>query len=159
MAVRIIEHQTECESGLVMLADAHRMGELRKPATETFQHCLLQRTQIRSHLASLRVIPISQFLNQLKQPCQPIGTFKAGASFSPEICCFVGYVLSSEALPQGFARGRREIGIGKGPDQPHEQPMSVHRGMPVVTTVESGSQFSWRGYIRIAVQGMTDVIW
>ena len=36
--------------------------------------------------------------------------------------------------------------------------MSVHRGMPVVTPVESGSQFSRRLHIRIAVQRVTDVI-
>src|SRR4029077_15917519 len=45
------------------------------------------------------------------------------------------------------------------PHQSNQQPMSVHRGMPVVAAVESGSQFSRRFHIRIAAQRMTDVIW
>src|SRR5260370_7037733 len=36
--------------------------------------------------------------------------------------------------------------------------MPVHRGMPVVAPVERGGQFSWGCHIRIAVQGVTELV-
>ena len=73
-----------------MLADSHGMRKLGQPILQPFQCSLLQRMQVRSHLLGLRVFPLAQFRNQLKQPSQPIrafkaGAFKAGASRGPEV--------------------------------------------------------------------------
>jgi len=65
---------------------------------------------------------------------------------------------TGQALTQGFACRWNECSFGKSPDQPNQQPMSVHRRAPVVAAVECGHQFSGRLRIRIAVQRMADVI-
>ena len=114
--------------------------------------------QVRSHLFGLRVFPLAQFRNQLKQPGQPIRTFKAGASRGPEVRSFLRDVLCGQTIAQGFACKRREGGVGKSPDQPHEQPMPVDRRMPVVATVERGSQSSGWSDIGIAVQYVTQLV-
>ena len=99
-----------------MLADPHGMRELGEPVLQTSPCGLLQRTQVRTHLACLRVVPFAQFRNKLKQPCQPIRTLEGGSSLGPQVRRFLCDVLCGEALPQGFACGGREAGIGKSPD-------------------------------------------
>src|SRR5208283_4131946 len=141
-----------------MLSDSHWMGELGQPGLQAFQCSLLHRTQVRSHIAGLRIVPLVQFRNQLKQPGQSIGTFKAGASLSPQVRGFLSEVLCGQALPQLLPCRRNESSMRKSPDQPHQQPMSMHRIMPVVAAVKGRRQFSGRGHVSIAIQAMTNFV-
>ena len=59
IAVRIIEHQTERESGLVVFADPHRVGEFGQPVLQPLQCGFLKRMQISRHLFSLRIVPFA----------------------------------------------------------------------------------------------------
>ena len=61
-------------------------------------------------------------------------------------------------MPQGFPRRWYKRRTGESLDQPYEQPMPVHRRMPVVAAEESGSQFSGWGHVRIAVQAVTKFV-
>ena len=141
-----------------MLADPHWMGELGEPTLQPSPCGLLQRRQVRSHLACLRVVPFPEFGNELKQPCQTIGTLEACSSLGLKVSRFLCDVVCGETLPQGFACGGHKCSIGKSPDEPCEQPMPVHRGMPVIASVERWRQFSRRCHIRIAVQGVANVV-
>ena len=142
-----------------MFADPNRVREFGQPVVQPFQYECLKRMQISRHLACFRILPLAQFRNELKQPCQPIRAFKTGASFSPEICSLLHDVFCRETLPKCFASSRNKRGVRKSPDQANEEPMPVHRRMPVVATVERGRQFSWWGRICIAIQRVADVIW
>src|ERR1700722_847582 len=159
IAVRIIEHQAERESSLVVFADPHRVGEFRQPVVQPFQYDCLKRTQISSHLFSLRIVPLAQFRNQLKEPCQPIRALKTGPSFSSEICSLLRDVLGGETLPQCFASRLNKRSVWKSPDQANEQPMPVDGRMPVVASVKRWRQFpGWCG-VGIAIQGVANVVW
>ena len=59
---------------------------------------------------------------------------------------------------QRFASWLGERRIRKFPDQPNEQPMPVHRRMPIVAAAKSRRQFPRRRHISIAVQDMADLV-
>jgi hypothetical protein len=85
-----------------------KMGELGQPVLQPLQCSLSQWTQIRSRITGMRVVPLAQFSNQLKQPCQSIGTFETRAFLASEVYLFVRDVLCGQALPQGFSgRGQQ----------------------------------------------------
>src|ERR1700735_3771748 len=114
--------------------------------------------QVSRHLARFRIIPLAQFRNQLKQPCQTIRALKARSSLSSQICSLLHDVFCGETLPQCFASSRNKRGVRKRPDQANEKPMPVHRRMPVVATKEGRRQFPWWGRVCIAIQGVANVI-
>jgi len=68
-------------------------------------------------------------------------------------------VHGGEALGQGRAGGSGEGRGGEGAGQPGQQPVPVHRRMPVVAAIERGSQFPGRGHIGIAIQRMANLVW
>ncbi len=115
--------------------------------------------EIGSHFFGLRIIPLAQFGNQLKQPGKPIRALKAGASCSPKICGLLREVFCCQALPQSLASRLHERGVGKCPDQANQEPVSVNRRVPIVATVECWREFPRRSDIGIAGQGVADVIW
>src|SRR5207247_10379901 len=67
-------------------------------------------------------------------------------------------IFRRETLAQRVTRLRNKRRVWKRPDQPDEQPMSMHRRMPVVTAAECGRELAWRGDIGIAVENMTDFV-
>ena len=67
-------------------------------------------------------------------------------------------VLCRQALLQRCARLERERRVRKGAGQAHEKPMSVDRGVPVVTAVERRREFAGRADIGITVHRMRDLI-
>src|ERR1700751_3283199 len=142
-----------------MFADPHRMGKLGQPAVQPLQCGFLKRMEISPHLFSLRIVPLAQFRNQLKEPCQPIRSLKTGSSFSSEICSLLHDVFCGETLEQCFASRLNEGGIRKSSHQANEEPMPVDRRMPVVAAIESRGQFPWWCRVCIAIQGMANVVW
>ena len=68
LGASVIQHQAEGKCGLVMLPDPHRIRKLRQPMFQPFLCRLLQRTQVISHLLGLRLSPLAQFCDQLKEP-------------------------------------------------------------------------------------------
>jgi integrase len=52
--MRKVEYQAEGKRCLVMLANPHRIRQLRKPRVQVFQHGQFQRLKIRGHLPRLR---------------------------------------------------------------------------------------------------------
>src|SRR5215472_3309860 len=115
--------------------------------------------QISRHHVCLRIVPLPEFRDELKKPCQPVGTLKAGASFSSKICGLLRHVVCGETLPQCFASTLHKRSVRERSDQANEQPMSVHRRMPVVAAIKCWRQLPWRGRIRITVQCMANVVW
>lgn len=142
-----------------MFADSNRVRELGQPVLQPLQYDFLKRMQVSRDLFRFRLVPLFEFCRQLEKPREPIGTFKTGASFASQICGLLHDVYCGEALPQCFASSRYELGVWKGSDQPNEKPMPVHRGVPVITPIESRRQFPGWCCVGITIQGMANVIW
>ena len=124
----------------------------------SFESDLLQRTKVGRHFFGLRIVPLAQLSSKLKQPGEPIWTLEAGASYAPKIHRLLREIFCRQALPQGIASRFHERSVGKCSDQPNQQPMPVHRRMPIVATVECRRELPRRSHIGIAAHRVADVI-
>ncbi len=70
----------------------------------------------------------------------------------PEVFDFAGDVLRRQAHRERGACVLRERRLREAAQQPHEQPMPVHGGMPVVAAVERRRQLARRSRVGIALR-------
>ena len=74
---RVIEHQPERESRLVMFPDPDRMRKFRQPGRQSLQRRLFERAQVGGEFAGQRIVPLAQFRRQLEQPGQTVGPLES----------------------------------------------------------------------------------
>src|ERR1700691_5399779 len=99
-----------------MLSNSHGKGQFGEPVAQPSNCSLFQWTQVCRESVCLRVVPLVEFRNQLKQPCQSIGTLEAGAPLCPQIASFLFNIVCAQAWAQSLACRRREGSSRKGPD-------------------------------------------
>ena len=142
-----------------MLTDAHWVRKFRQPVFQSLHRCIFEWTQVGCHLTRLIIIPLAQFSAQLQQPCESIWPFETGATFPANIRSFLLQIFRSKTFSQRIVRRCGKRCVRKRAQQSHEQPMSMHRGMPVVTAIKRRRKFARRRHVCVAVQNMTDFIW
>src|SRR5205823_4613185 len=87
-----------------------------------------------------------------------IWAFETSAAFAAKIRRFLFQIFSGQTFSQRIASGAGKRRIWKGAQQSHEQPMSVHRRMPVVAAIKRGRKLAWRRHVCVAIQDMTNLV-
>ena len=155
---RPVERQAEREGGLVVLADADRFGELRQPARQPLRAQTRQRRDRGRPFPGLRVVPLHELRVELEQPGETVGSLEGDAPRALQVAHLGRDPLGREARGQRGARPRREGRVGIGAGEPRQQPVTVHRRVPVVAAVERGRQRARRQHVRVARQRMGELV-
>ena len=104
------------------------------------------------------LFPFPQLGHQLEQPGQPIRTFEGRPSIAAEIPDFGLDVLGGEAAVQRPARVVGKVGVADQAHEPRQQPVRVHRRVPVVAPEERGGQLArWSGIV-VGMEHVPDLV-
>ncbi len=141
-----------------MLADTYRVGELGQPGEQPFPGGPLQRRQVFCPLGRLCIVPLTKFRRQLQQPCKTIGPLKrARVPLPPGIrpprpsCPVTGSC-------QGASGPCRKILIRIGSCQTREQPVTMHRRVPIETSEEGRRKLPGRLHILVAAHHVGNLV-
>ena len=153
-----VAHEPECKRGLGVLADANRVAKLRQPLPDTVRSLGFERREHGGPATRVGIVPAAQLSGQLQQPGQSIGALEGRASGILEVSQLGGNLLLGEARGEGGPRGRckrRRRVIAR---EPREQPMAVHRRMPVEATEENRRQAARRPHVRVAPEHVRNLV-
>ncbi len=112
----------------------------------------------RDHSRACGIVPFLQLGGQLQQPGQAVGPLEAAAAVRGQVLHLLRDVGRRQALRHRAPRVRRERRLRKQARQPHQQPVPVDRGVPVVAAVERRSQFARRLHVGIGIQRVRDLV-
>ena len=104
------------------------------------------------------MVPLAQFLSELQQPGETVGPLEAGAALAIEVARLRVQVGAGEALPERCDRLGREGRVGKGAGKARQQPVAVHRGVPVEAAVKGRRELARRRDVGIAVEHVADLV-
>ena len=134
------------------------MLELGQPGGDPRGHGLLQRVQHGVPLPRVGVVHLLQLGGKLQQPRQAVRPLERSAAVGVEVFHFLLNVGLNQAPGELSPRFGRERRARKDSDQPHQQPMPMHRGVPVVAAIKGRRQLARRLDIRIGVERMRDLV-
>ena len=130
------------------------MRELRQPRFEPLVRRVFQRLKD----GVQRGIGFAQFRGELQLPRQSIRALEARAAVGAQVRDLLGHVPGGDALSQRLPRLRRERRVGERASQARQQPVAVHRRVPVVAAVERRRQLARRRDVGIAVEVVRDLV-
>ena len=143
-----IQRQPQCKRRITVFSRPHWIGQLLDPSREPFQHRQLQRPQY------LR----PQLRRQRQQPSQSIRTLKRRPTRIRQIPHLSRDILFRNISRKSRPRFRRKLRLRKQSRQPSQQPMPMHRGVPVITPIKRRRQHPRRRDIGIRQQTMRNLI-
>ena len=106
-----------------------------------------------------RVVPLAQLGRELQQPRRPVRPLEAGPPRPLEVAHLGRDVLHGQAAVERGAGRRREVGVGIQPRQTGEQPLPVHRRVPVEAPEERRRQTRAAGARRRRRSGRGRSCW
>ena len=123
-----------------MHAVANRIRRVGKPVEISARDRLRERREIARPALRIDIAPLPELRRELQQPCPAIATLE-GAAFRPaKVFDFRGHVRRRKMRFQRPADQRRFDNVCLQPENPREQPMRVHTGMPIEASEERGMQ-------------------
>ena len=141
--------QADRERGLLVLSDANGMFQFLQELAEPLHRVGDQRSEGLAPTGSPTAVvlrggrigrPFGQFGIELEKPRQTVGTLETSPALLRNEDQFSGHPLLGEVLIERRSGAGSEVGAGEFAGQASEQPVSVHRGMPVVAAVEDRRQ-------------------
>src|SRR6185503_1782921 len=109
-------------------------------------------------LLSISVVPRIELLSQLQGPGPTIRALERLAVWLLQVCNFSANVFGGEVRGERGAYLSRLRQVRKCFQQSNQHPVSMHRRMPVVTTVESRMQDLWTADLTRIVDDMLGLI-
>ncbi len=140
----VIQAEGERKRCVVMGADANRVCQLAEVIDKARADILGQRRQYFMPARGLRQIGFVQLLGERQQPAVTIRALKRGAERRGEIRHFARHIRKRDVFIEQrddlFAARQRRIAA----QAAQQQPVAVHRRMPVKAAVENRVQFARR---------------
>ena len=141
-----------------MLATADRVVESWQPNCEALRRLDFERRQCERPFPCLRVVPVFDLPRQHQQPCEPVGPLERGPAGTPQILDLRLDVLPGVRLSASAARAAAANSASGKSLRVAEQPVSVHRRVPVIATVERRRQRAWRLGVRVGLHHLPDLV-
>ncbi len=154
---RVVEDEPERERRLVVLALADRIRELREPVDETAPDRGFERRERGGERARLRIVPLPQLRGELEEPCEPVRALEGRAPLRQDIARLGGHLLGRQAPRQRLAGRLAERRRGIRAGEPREEPVSVHRRVPVVAPEERGRELTRGPHVGVRLEGVRDL--
>ena len=134
------------------------MRELGKPVIQPLRGGLFQRPQIRRRARAPRDRPtraIPQPVAAATRVRTAVRSWPGPPPAGTQLPARCSPRSGSAAEPHAPAARTR---IRESPDQPHQQPVPMHRRMPVVAAIKRRREFSRRSHVRITVQPVGNLV-
>ncbi len=154
----VIQHEAHGEGGLIVLAGADGVVHFGQPAGDAGGDGAFEGREGGGPAARIGVVPFLEFGGELEQPGEAVGPLEGGAPFGIQVLHLDGDVGGGQALRQCAAGIGGEGRVREQTQGADQQPVSVDRGMPVVTAVEGRSELAGRFHVGVGIQGMGDFV-
>ena len=162
---RPVEHQGEAERALAVLAGSDREGELGQPRGEPLDRRRLERAQglrppldLGGALGSGVACPLAQLGGEAQEPRETVGPLEARAPVAFQVARLGGELLRRQARGERRARPLRPRRLGREAQEPRQEPVAVHRGVPVEAAEEGRGQLARRARVGVAVHHVRDLV-
>ena len=116
-------------------------------------------SRLSAHARASRRLPLAQLRRELQQPREAVRALEAHAALALEVARPRPRGCSAVRLRASAARAvARERRLGQQAREAREQPVAVHRRVPVVAAVEGRRQLARRARVGVAAQHVRDLV-
>ncbi len=134
------------------------MRQLWQPIPNLVRGQCLDRRQRPPPAAGIGIVPVAELGAELQQPRQSVGPFETGAAGRLQVRRFALQIGDGQAPGQRRPRRLCRLRVRVAPRQPGQQPVPVHRRVPVVAPVERRGQLAGWARVFVAVEHMRDLV-